>query len=137
MLTSIKQNCAKGITVVLGYILGLALFSGVAQVVTCTPTGAAAAEANVTFAAAINICGVTTTIDSPTSVEGYPLLIFTSFPSNGSGNTAVEGERDYSARVDQLLLDLRIITRTQSQSHVSIFHTTVKLPTFFARKIRS
>jgi hypothetical protein len=32
--------------------------------------------------------------------------------------------------IDQLLLDQRIITRTQSQSHVSIFHNTVKLPTF-------
>ena len=67
MFASIKENCVNDITMVLGGIFGLALFSGMAQAVTCTPTGAAAAEAEVSFSVARNACGVSTTIGSTSS----------------------------------------------------------------------
>ena len=93
MFASIKQNCAKDITVILGSILGLALFSGMAQAVTCTPTGTAATEASVSFLVPFNLCGVSTNA-AATAVENT--LVFKSFLPSGSG-TVVEGARIYSA----------------------------------------
>jgi hypothetical protein len=93
MFASIKENCANNITVVLSGIFGLALFSGIAKAVTCTPTGAAAAEASVTFNVPFNLCGVST--NAPvTAVENT--FVFKSFLPSGSG-TVVEGARIYSA----------------------------------------
>ena len=94
MFASIKENCANDITIVLGGIFGLALFSGMAQAVTCTPTGVAAAEVSVSFNVALNVCSVSTNA-SVTAVENT--FVFKSFPSSGSGTTAVEGGRIYSA----------------------------------------
>lgn len=128
MFASIKENCVNDITMVLGGIFGLALFSGMAQAVTCTPTGAAAAEAEVSFSVARNVCDVSTTIGSPTSVEGFPRLIFTSRPSNGSGNTPVEGERDYSARVDQGTLDIFELNDISIPSNTITLTSTGILP---------
>ena len=93
MFASIKENCANDITIVLGGIFGLALFSGIAQAVTCTPTGAAAAEASVLFNVPFNLCGVSTNA-SVTAVENT--FVFKSFLPSGSG-TVVEGARTYSA----------------------------------------
>ena len=93
MFASIKESCAKDITIVLGGIFGLALFSGMAQAVTCTPTGVAAAEASVSFNVPFNLCGVSTNA-SVTAVENT--FVFKSFLPSGSG-TVVEGARIYSA----------------------------------------
>mgnify|MGYP001820170633 CR=1 FL=1 len=92
MFANIKENCAKEITIVLGGIFGLALFSEMAQAVTCTPTGVAAAEASVSFFVPFNLCGVSTNATPTTSVENT--FVFESFLPGG---TVVEGARTYPA----------------------------------------
>ena len=92
MFANIKENCAKEITIVLGGVFGLALFSEMAQAVTCTPTGVAAAEASVSFFVPFNLCGVSTNATPTTSVENT--FVFESFLPGG---TVVEGARTYPA----------------------------------------